>query len=163
VWGGGGCSKHPPAAASNRALVPGEENQKAVLTADDQAEALAAMKSATQAPKTADGPAKAPLKARWSDIPLAVAEACDDKGVEMTCVRKEETDDEFVFYLRTIESWPGKLVIRRGVGDEVYVVKEVWVGRFFEGDPGRIQRVEALIEAFERHLRRLGEQRWFND
>jgi hypothetical protein len=53
-------------------------------------------------------------------------------------------------------------VIRRGEGEQVYEVTEVWVGRFPD-DPDRVKRAEALVKAFKEHLERLGDQAWFND
>jgi hypothetical protein len=136
---------------SNQVLAPGEENRKAILTGADQSEALAAMQA---------GPA--PRGVRWSDIPDAVSEACDELGVEMAVVRETEEPDRFVFELRTIEGWPVRLVIRRGVSGGVYEIEELGVGHFPD-DPERVRRGEALVKAFRKHLKRLGAQDWFND
>ena len=166
VCGGGCAKKHPPAVVSNQVLEPGEENQKAILTASDQSEALAAMQSGTgRPPRNAERPGRAPQGVRWSDIPLAVSAACDELGVEMAVIRETEEPDRFVFELRTIEGWPAGLVIRRGASGGrggVYDVEDVWVGRFPD-DPARVARGEALVKAFRKHLKRLGAQDWFND
>jgi hypothetical protein len=147
---------------SNQVLAPGEENQKVTLSARDRAEAVATMQATTGRPESDDRPARAPRGVRWADVPLAVAEACDEEGVEMTVVRKLEDPDQFVFELRTVESWPGRLVVRRGQGAEVYQITEAWIGRFPD-DPDRVQRAEALVRAFKEQLERLGGQAWFND
>ncbi|MHC4769451.1 MAG: hypothetical protein ACYTEI_12165 [Planctomycetota bacterium] len=161
---GGGCAKqHPPAVVSNRVLAPGEEDQKAILTGADQSEALAAMQAGTgRPPRDAERPGPAPRGVRWSDIPDAVSEACDELGVEMAVVRETEEPDRFVFELRTIEGWPVRLVIRRGVSGGVYEIEELGVGHFPD-DPERVRRGEALVKAFQKHLKRLGAQDWFND
>jgi hypothetical protein len=158
----GGCAKkYPPAVASNLVLAPEEENQTVFLETPHEREALAAMRSVTGEPHTAQRPAAAP-RGRWADVRLAVAEACDQEGVEMTVVRLHEEPDQYVFELRTVESWPGRLVIRRGTGGEVYRVVEVTIGRFPE-EPQRVERAQALLKAFGERLERLGRQRWFND
>jgi hypothetical protein len=158
-------------------LGPGEENQKLTLTSRDQAKAVAAMQATTGRPENGDRPARAPAGVRWSDVPTAVGEACSDEGVEMTVIRTTAYDaqgvelkwsqrggepHEYVFTLRTVENWPGTLVIRQAPGAEVYEVAEASIGRFPD-DPKRIERAEKLVKAFKRHLKRLGDQAWFND
>jgi hypothetical protein len=159
-------------------LAPGEENQQVTLAASHQAEAVAVMQATTGRPETADRPARAPRGVRWSDVPLALANACDEEGVEMTVVRaraydaqdvemtgtrtRDEQPHKYVFDLRTVENWPGQLVVRRGDGGQVYDITEVSIGRFPD-DPDRVDRAEALVKAFKEQLERLGDQAWFND
>jgi hypothetical protein len=166
VCGGGCAKKHPPAVVSNRVLEPGEENQKAILSSQDRSEALAAMQSGTgKPPRNAQRPGRAPQGVRWSDIPVALEAqegAFGEQGVEMTVVRKVEQPDEYAYELRTVEGWPGTLVIRRVDGDQVYEITELRIGRFPD-DPERVERAEALVRAFRQHLKRLGAQDWFND
>jgi len=94
-----------------------------------------------------------------------VSAACDDLGVEMVVVQTiaipPEDPVRYRFLLRSIEDWPGELVIRRVDGDRVYEVESVSLGRF-PSDPHRQQRSEALVKAFQEHLEAFGRKRWFN-
>jgi hypothetical protein len=165
--GGGGCAKkHPHAIESKRVLHPDEPPQTTTLTGAQESEALSAMQAGTgRPPRDAERPRRAPEGVRWSDIPRAVTSACDELGVEMAVIRMTEEPDRYEFELRTIEGWPAKLVIARGHGGGrggVYEITEVWVGRFPD-EPARVSRAQALVKAFQKHLKRLGAQDWFND
>ena len=140
--------------------VPGTANQD--LTAAQRARILAALESIDFGEVEPDPPGKAPLGVRWSDIPLALRNAANETGVEMVIVTTEVEPDRYVFNLKTIESWPGRLVIRRAGGGKVYKIEKVWIGRFPE-EPQRVARAEKLVEAFEKELKRLGALVWFND
>jgi hypothetical protein len=101
-------------------------------------------------------PGPAPRGVRWSDIPDAVASACNEVGVEMAILTTHDEDDRFYrFELLTIERWPGELVIGRGEGEEVYTVVSVRIGRFPQM-PDRVERGRKLVEAFETKLRAMG-------
>jgi hypothetical protein len=99
-------------------------------------------------------------------VPAAVSAACDDPGVEMVIVQTIATPTRnprhYRFVLRTIEDWPGELVIRRARGQRVYEIESVSVGRF-PSEPQRRDRAEALVKAFENHLEAFGRKTWFNE
>ncbi len=140
--------------------VPGTATQD--LTAAQKARILAALESVDFGEVEPDPPGKAPLGVRWSDIPLALRNAANETGVEMVIVTTEVEPDRYVFNLKTIESWPGRLVIRRAGRGRVYEIEEVWIGRFPK-EPQRVARSDKLVDAFEKELERLGALVWFND
>jgi hypothetical protein len=162
-----GCKPLPPAVASNTIQAPGEEHQKKLLTDQDRAEALAAMAEATgpmppPPPEGPERPAPAPYGVRWSDIPLALYETGFAEGVELAVYRTTVTPDRYEFELRTVEGWPGELVIVRVEGDEVYRIEQASIGRFPD-EPACVERADALVKELRLQLERLGAQPWFND
>lgn len=137
-----------------------------MLTPGQERTSLAALGSVAEGGRAVNAPGPAPGGMRWSDVPAAVSAACDDPGVEMVIVETfatpPENPDRYRFVLRTIEDWPGELVIRRAVGQPVYEIESVSVGRF-PSEPARRERAQALVQAFEKHLEAFGRKKWFND
>ncbi len=166
----GGCGTALPPVASTNRPVPGEPGQPGrpdqVLTPGQERASLAALRSVAEGERAVNPPGPAPGGLRWSDVPAAVSAACDDPGVEMVIVQTIATPPEdpqrYRFVLRTIEDWPGELVIRRARGQPVYEIESVSVGRF-PSDPARRERARALAQAFEKHLEAFGRKAWFND
>ena len=159
VVGVGGCKKLP---AVEPQPMSDDGRERAVLGAEDRAAVLDAMRSVLPAePPPAGTLAAAPQEVRWSDIPGAVAWAGGLDGVEIVVVRTIKTDDMYYFKLRTIEDWPGEMIVRRGEGDAVYRIEHLWIGRF-PGEPNRVERANKLKEAFEERLTVMGGQVWFN-
>lgn len=158
-----GCQQPEPAVLSNQLLVEGELDPRRVLSASDEAEIHAAFRSVAEGRTAVDPPAPAPGGLRWSDVPAAVGAACDEKGIEMVVVKERKEDDGrlYRFELRTIEDWPGELVVRRVDGPDLYEA-EAWIGRFPE-KPARIHRAEKLLAEIDKQMRRLGRQKWFNE
>jgi hypothetical protein len=141
-----------------------QERQKLLLSEAEQAEALAALRAVArgQESQSPTGPAPGPSGLRWSDVPEAAASACNEEGVELVIVRVIRSPGEFRFVLRSIEDWPGELVVRRVEGPEVYEVVDCRVGRFPD-QPQKVARRDKLVEAFRRKMVELGRTRWFND
>ncbi len=134
--------------------VPGRADD--VLSPGQRVEVTLAFDQLAAGATVVNPPGPAPRGVRWSDIPQAVASACNEAGIEMAILRTHaKDDDEYRFDLLTIETWPGELVIRRGEGDEVYRVVSVSVGRFPQM-PDRVERGQKLVEAFQEKLRALG-------
>ncbi len=110
----------------------------------------------------ASGPGPVPKgRVRWSDVPLAVAAACRD--VEAVVVRKveEEKGRRYRFKLRSVEDWPGELVVRRVDGPPGYTA-EAWFGYFPEHPPCAARRT-ALLSALSAQLKAYGRKRGFDD
>jgi hypothetical protein len=151
-----GC-RRPYAASSNLRLTPQEQQQKLTLDAEEQAAVLAAMQSVTVGQRPVDPPARAPAGKRWSDVPLAVEYACDE--AEMAVLEMIEEDDgrRLRFRLRTVEDWPGELVVRRAEPEAIYTA-EAWVGRFPD-QPARLERRDRLLAALEHYMEAFGAKR----
>lgn len=150
-----GCST--PYAASDAA--GGDETRhKRVLDARDQAAVRRAFRASADGYLQVAPPHPAAHGVRWSDVPAAVAAACED--TEMAVVRTVESQagSALEFQLRTVEDWPATLWVRRTDDDRRYEARAV-VGLF--GD--RHDRAQALIEAFDRRLRAYGRKRGFRD
>ncbi len=162
-----GCASYPNAVEFNRvdaaeadAGIPGRADQ--FLTPAQQAEVMRSLKTIAAGATVVNPPAPAPHGVRWSEIPQALAWACDEDGVEMTIVETHQDIYGYDFTLRTIESWPARLVIGHGRGEQVYEITEVSVGRFPD-NPERVERGAALVKAFEKWLRTMGARKRFND
>lgn len=152
-----GCERPPYAAASNLRLTPEEERARLVLDEEDQAAVLAAMQTAARGRGPGNPPATAPHGMRWSDVPQAVAAACND--VEMAVVKMidEEQGEVLRFRLLAAEGWPGEVVIRRLPPPNIYAA-EASIGRFPD-KPARVERADRLVAAIDRHLRAFGAKR----
>jgi len=151
-----GCQR-PYAASSNLRLTPDEQQQKLTLNKEEQAAVLAAMQSAAEGHGPVDPPAPAPHGRRWSDVPLAVEYACD--VAEMAVLEMVEEDDGrcLRFRLRTVEDWPGELVVCRAASSDIYSA-QAWVGRFPD-QPARIERRDKLLDALEHYMEAFGAKR----
>lgn len=143
-----------------RSGVPGRADQE--LTPQERGEVLSAMRSVAAVKRAAERPEAAPHGVRWADIPLAVGNAVGGAGIEMTILETTTEPDRYVFRLETLEAWPGTLSIRRVEGPKVYEIEEVRVGEFPEY-PAHVKRCERLVKEFEKQLRILGAQKWFNE
>lgn len=151
-----GCQqKLPPAAASNQVLTPEEGHERRLLTDQQAAEVLAAMRSVAQEHVPADRPHPAPHGIRWSDMHASIIEATIES--EMAVTQYELTDKAGHYLIRTVDGRPGRLeVVRRD--DELMYDATASIGRF--GDPD----AEAmLLNALRRHLLLFGTKRRFND
>ena len=162
-----GCASYPNLVEFNRvdaaeadAGIPGRADQ--FLSPRQQAEVMRSFEAIAAGATVVDPPAPAPRGVRWSEIPQALAWACNEEGVEMTIVETHQDIFGYDFRLRTIEDWPARLVIGHGRGEQVYEITEVSVGRFPD-DPERVERGSALVEAFEMWLRKMGARKKFND
>ena len=147
-------------AAEAHASIAGRADQ--FLTPRQQAEVMRSFRALAAGATVVDPPAPAPHGVRWSEIPQALAWACNEEGVEMVIVETHQDVYGYDFTLRTIENWPARLVIGHGRGEQVYEITEVSVGRFPD-NPERIERGAALVEAFEMWLRRMGARKRFNE
>jgi len=154
-----GCGQPQGPAASRLELTPEEPPQKAVLTEREQGEVLAVMRACVQENEAIDPPRPAALGKRWSDIEDAVYYACEDVEAAVMGTTRREDGRLLVFRLRTIEDWPGELLVRRTDDVNVYHA-EVWFGRFPD-DPKHAARRDALIAALERNLCAFGLKRKF--
>lgn len=150
----GACSTPPPAAESNLRLTEQEQSQRQVLTEAQRAEIRAALATLVadhevdQLPRTADH------GVRWSDVKLAAYYACKDE--QMASVRSSNTDNVWVFHLRTANERPGQMVVRR-VDDERVYEATVTVGRFHDDD----ESAARLLKAFHSRMRAFGHKRGF--
>ncbi len=167
AWAGGCGGTPPPAVQSNvvepeeaRSTVPGRADH--VLTDRQRQEVLSAMRSVSAGKRATELPEAAPDGVRWTDIPLAVGFAVDQKGVEMTILEEISEPDRYVFRLETLEGWPGTLSIRRVEGPQVYEIEEVRAGLFPEYEP-HVKRCEKLVKEFEKQLKVLGRQKVFSE
>jgi hypothetical protein len=156
------CAKPPPpyAATSNRTLDEEGVEWKPVLSAEERGRTMDAMRGVAEGHEPADHAAPAPGGMRFSDLRPALAAACRD--VEAAVVRTVEEEDGLHFHLRTIEDWPGLLVVRRAEGPEVYEIVELSFGRFPD-DPDKLARAEALRGALHRWMLEYGAKRRFNE
>lgn len=132
--------------------------EKLVLTRADQAEILAALRSITQDKTLVNRPRSAPGGLRWSDVEQAAKWAVAAVGVEMAIVSTLLDDDGYTFQLKTIESRPAELIVRRRDDYRVYDATAT-VGRFADDH----QRADALLRAFDQMMRGFGRKRGFND
>jgi hypothetical protein len=158
-----GCAGSPqaPAAASNHDLTPDEARQKKVLSDDDRARLLAAMRTVAEGHEPVNPPAPAPGGMRWSDVPAAVAAACGASEMAVRRTVREQGGVRIRFELRTIEEWPGELIVDRVEGPATYRA-EARIGRFPD-EPECLGRAEKLLDQLAISMRRLGRKRGFNE
>jgi hypothetical protein len=162
VGGVNGCANQPYAAADNHPMTPEEARLKPVLGQGDQRrieaefQTLAAGHTAVEPPMPAARHSGAGNPGypgvRWSDVPLAVPDACAD--AEMAVVSSVETRDSLEYMLRTIEDYPGTLVIRRPNDGSVYQATAT-IGRF--GD--HTDRAQQLLKALDEQMKAYGRKR----
>ncbi len=155
-----GCADPPPAVTSNQVLTIEESEQKRLFEEEDQARVLAAMRSVAADYRSVDPPAAAIDGVRFSDLSSAVSYACQD--VEMAVIETVTIEEDYRvrFKLRTIEDWPGELIVHRAPGPEVYEA-EAWVGRFPD-EPKCIARRDALLQALHQRMLAFGAKRAFS-
>lgn len=92
---------------------------------------------------------------RWSDVPVAVAYACDE--AEMAVVQTIKKPSAYEFRLRTIEGYPGELAVWQADDDRIYQATAT-IGHY--GD--RTHRAQQLLKAFEHQMRAFGKKRKFD-
>ena len=107
-------------------------------------------------------------RGRWTDVETAVYWAMSEEGVEMgigridrygpiprwRLVQEPKEITRYVFHLKTIEGWPGTLIITPVDGEQVYETHAT-IGRFPDM-PARQERAQKLIEAVEKWMQKLG-------
>ena len=145
-----GCSAPPYAASTNSVLVPEDLHKKKTLTAAEQSQLRAAFDELAVGHKPVNSYDKSSGKLRWSDVPNAVAFACDD--AEMGIVRTVKRDWGYEFQLRTIEDYPAQLIVKRTHDDRVYKATAV-VGHFEDHQ----DRAAALIKALDKQMKAFAE------
>jgi hypothetical protein len=153
-----GCATAPFAATTNRRIEREQQVPSTVLDVSDHQLIRQTMLDAAGDRTVSERPRAAEFGVRWSDVQMALAEACYEEGVEMAVVSVQEHEWGYAFDLRTVEDRPAGLVVTRRPPPEVYHVA-AWVGRFRD-DPERAAR---LIEAFDRQLRQFGAKPQFDE
>jgi hypothetical protein len=151
-----GCGSPPPNAAARLSRVESEPSIDLELSPAEQAEVVAAMKSMAVGHTPIAGESPTVQGMRWSDIPAALAVACDEPGVEMVVVKREQHEWGDVFQLRTAEDRPARVEVRRTGDDRLYEATAT-IGRFnFETDEARAR---LLLRELGRAMRKYGEKR----
>ena len=148
-----GCSQ-APAAADWRPLTPEEAQLKPVLDARDENRVERSFGDLASGHKPVNPPRRAPMGVRWSDVELAVPEACAD--AEMAVVETFLSDDKsrYEFRLKTIEDFPATLTVQRTNDSSVYE-RSATVGRFNDHP----ERVNDLLKALDKQMRAFGRKR----
>jgi len=147
-----GCGPRHFAAESNQVLVPAETNEKKVLSTADQATLESEFRRLGDGHQPTRSPAAAAHGKRWSDLQSAVSVACAE--TEMAVVRKTEHDWGVECQLRTIEDFPGQLIIKRTNDDRVYEATAT-IGRFQD----HCDRAAQLVASIEKHMLEFGKKR----
>jgi hypothetical protein len=141
----GGCEQ-PHAAETNLRLTPEEERQVVVLGAAEQSEVHAAVRSVAEGHEPVDPPAPAPPEdggMRFSDVPLAASAAASEIEAVVVAASVTEDGDTLTFRLRTIENFPGELVVTRAPRPVMYTAVAS-IGRFPDDHAGR---ADTLVRA----------------
>jgi len=126
---------------------------KGVLSASDQHDIEVAFAGATNGQPAGRAPEPSPV-VRWSDVPLALAYACDD--AEMAIVEADESDEVCRYRLVSVEDWPGTMIVTRTDDSRVYKATAT-VGVF--GD--HADRAARLVDALEKQLTAFAKKRRF--
>ena len=159
-----GCGNLPPAAGSNLRLDQAERSRKWNLGPADEADALAAMRGVAAGLASVEPPTAAPAEQggmRWSDVHLAVLMACDEVEAAVFGTATNECGNERRYMLRTVEDWPGTLVVKRAASPRVYTAT-VTFGRFAD-EPKYQARGTALLAALARKMKAYGAKRQFRE
>ncbi|MFO0873930.1 MAG: hypothetical protein U0575_08170 [Phycisphaerales bacterium] len=93
---------------------------------------------------------------RWPDVPAAVATACE--SVEMTTLSSRVDDSLAEFELITIDSRPGRMVVRR-VDEPILIDATATVGNFQED----VETAKRLVAALNTAMDRAAKQRKLAD
>jgi hypothetical protein len=144
-----GCAKSPYAASAQRFQIQDEIHYKAVLDSSEQAAVRKCFRALGEGHHSVDLP-KATV--RWSDVPQAALFACDE--IEAAIVQTSKADWGVTFEIRTVEDFPGELVIYRQPEPEVYMARAT-IGLY--GD--RTAKAAELLEAFDDQMRAFGRKR----
>lgn len=155
-----GCSSPTPPYAAEQSMVLTAEDERSVARLDGaaQGEVIAAMRDVAPGHRPTRTAVPAPAAeggVRWSDVEAAAGAACS--AIEAAVVGKtgDADADEYRFRIRTIENWPGELVVRRVDPPAMYEAT-AWIGRFPDE---RVERRDALLRAFDARLRAFGMKR----
>lgn len=137
-----------------------ERATRRVLTPEEQKEVLAAMKSVAVGHTPAFNRNRMTHGMRWSDIPAAVAAACDEEGVEMVVYQQVDEPWGILFHMRTADDRPAELEVHRTHDARIYEASAN-VGRFDK--PLDQARAKRLLEELDRAMARYGEKRRLPD
>jgi hypothetical protein len=135
-----GCGSYPYSAAYLERFDDVERQERRVLTAGEQADAVAAFADAAAGQQATAPPRAAASGLRWSDLERAVLYACGDS--DLMIVSSEPTESGCIFTLKSAEDYPGTLTVLRRAEPVVYEAHAV-IGRF--GDR-RIHAANLLAE-----------------
>jgi hypothetical protein len=149
-----GCAQ--PYAASGLRPQPQEQvHFRPTLNSTDQSRIVQAMEQLTL-DHTARRLPQPSARPRWSDLPLAVAYACDD--AEMAVTRTIQHDWGYEFRLLTVDGFSGTLNVRRTSGDDVFNADAV-IGIF--GD--RTEQAQRLVNALANRMKAFARKRGFEN
>lgn len=151
VLAGCGGTKEP-AVASNRVLVPGDDQAGIILDTAKQTEVRRILRSVAADYRPESPPVLVARGMHFDDVPGAVRGACND--AEMAVVSSSRTDEGHTFNIRTIEGWPATLTVSPTNDDTVYEATVI-VGRF--GD--HAERADDLLTALEKQMRAYGRKK----
>ncbi|MHC5024235.1 MAG: hypothetical protein ACYTGG_10050 [Planctomycetota bacterium] len=153
-----GCQAPPQPylATTNLELGPNDELARRVLTPEEQAEAEATLREIAAGESIVDPARPAPGGLRWSDVPAAVADACDVLGLAVYGAVQQ--DNRFVFEIRTADARPGRLIVTRRRDDSVYEA-EATIGRFHD----RAGTADRLIAELDKAMRERGRKPKYDD
>ncbi len=149
-----GCRSEPNAAA-RLARVEGEPPIDLELSPDEQAEVIDAMQSVA-VDHAAPAERSIVREMRWSDLPGAVATACDEEGVEMVVIAHHRHEWGDTFELRTADDQPARLEVRRTGDDRLYTAAAT-VGRF--QSPADRERAQRLLRELDRAMVKMSHKR----
>lgn len=151
----GSCSQ-PFAATDDHPLAPDEKHVNFVLNGQEQQRAEQAFAQFAAGHKPVNPPRAAPNPPgmRWSDVEIAVSYACDDAEVAIISTTIDQSKTRFHFQLKTIEDWPGNLVVERTNDDRVYIATAT-IG-LFDDHP---DRVALLLSSLQKQMKAFGKKR----
>jgi len=155
AWLVSGCAA-PQYAVTTLERDADERASKLVLTEDEQGEVLSAMQSVAVGHSPSFNRHRMAHGMRWSDIPAAVAAACDEEGVEMVVVQQVDQPWGIRFLMRTADDRPATLDVRRTRDERIYEASAV-IGRLDTTADRR--RAAALLEELDRAMQRYGTKR----
>jgi hypothetical protein len=148
-----GCAT-PPYAAQDSTRTDEERPYVGRLDGAEQGDARRILESVTVG-HTISGPSAfraAFPRGRWSDVPAAARDACDQ--CELGIFDTDNQTDLITFTVRTADDRPGTLTVNRVSGKTVYSASAT-IGRF--GDRDDLAR--RLVIRFERAMERYGLKR----
>lgn len=165
----GGCGAPPAAVTTNLDLSPegptgapavvDEASQRALLSPSEEAEVLDALRESVAGRRPVNPPGRAPGGVRWSGVEVAVKEAVAEIEAVVVRTLTSEAGDAYRFEIRTVENYPGEVVVRRVGGTKLYEL-DIRIGHF-PSEPRHVERAEKLRRAIDEQMKRLGAQRWF--
>jgi hypothetical protein len=138
-----------------------EEMQKPMLSDAEMAAVWRGIGEVAADHEQVNRPRPAATGRRWSDMPSAIKLATG--AVETAVVEADVREGGRVIECRlmTVEGWPGRLVVSRVDGPDLYEA-EAEIGRF-PNEPARRERAEMLVKALDRALLALGRRPGFED